>query len=90
MDKVTVLHPDALVVLGLLVQSDVCELLLEFECISHLVKQEGDHNIAPATVGQEALLLCIPYIDSELVAVRQSASEVSSERTREVEQRVDP
>lgn len=53
MDQITILHPDTLVVLGFLVERDVFELFLEGEGITHLIKEERNHNIAPPVVGLE-------------------------------------
>jgi hypothetical protein len=48
--QIAPLKPDALIVLGLLVESDVLKLLLEIQSISHLVEEESQKEISPAAL----------------------------------------
>jgi len=89
-DQVTVLHPNTLVVLSFLVQSNIGELLLEFESVTHLIKQESNHDVAPSTVRLEALCFSSFYASVELVTVRQGGREVGADEPSKVEPWVDP
>jgi hypothetical protein len=78
MYEITVLHPDALEVLGFFIQLDVFEFSLESERISHLVEEEGDHNVTKAVVGLKACLFSLNNTLIELVTVRQRGCKVST------------
>lgn len=70
MHEITVLHPDALVVLGFLIQFDVFEFRLEGERITHLVEEEGDHNFTKTVIGLKTCFFGVNNTLVELVAVR--------------------
>jgi hypothetical protein len=68
-DQVSVLHPDALVVLGLFVKLDVFELLLELKGVTHLIEQEGNHDVTPPVVRIKALSFGSYNASVELITV---------------------
>jgi len=89
-DQVAVLHPDALVVLCLLVELDVFELLLELEGVTHLVEKEGNHDVAPARVRIEALSFRSLNTCVELVTVWQGSCKIAADKSSEIQPWVHP
>ena len=78
MYEITVLHPNTLEVLGFFIQLDVFEFLLESERITHLVEEEGDHNVTKAVVGFKACLFGLNNTLIELVTVGQRVCKVAT------------
>lgn len=85
MHEIAVLHPHALVVLGFLVELDVFEFGLESKSITHLVEEEGNHDVAQAVVRLEARLLGSYNTGVELVTVGQRGREVATQQASEIE-----
>lgn len=79
MNQVSVLEPDALIVLGLLVQLDVGELLLELKRVTHLIEKESNNDVSPAVVRVEALRFSFSHIDAELITIRDSIGKMAAD-----------
>ena len=69
-DQISVLKPDGLVVLLLVVLLNTGELSLELESIAHLVEEEGKEELSPVIVeGDESVDFVLSHRLTEAVAV---------------------
>ena len=77
--------PHAIEVLLFLQVFNTCELGLEIECVTHLVEQEGQEEVADAVVeSQEASVLdCVETLD-EAIAIWERVSDGTTDDLRRI------
>ena len=91
MQQVAVLQPDTLIVLLFLVDSNIFELLLEIQGISHLVKQKRQKEIIPTFIEPfPPLLLSRPHRFVKHEALRRDITARTGHCSSKIQQRVEP
>lgn len=78
-------------VLRVLVQLDVDDSLLEVKCVTHLVEQKGQEEVAPVLVeGKPARIFFVDHTLSKLVAIWHDERHVPPDHSRDVQERIEP
>lgn len=81
----------AVIVLRLLCESDVGELFLEIQSVSHLIEKEGKEEITPVLFKSEPpFFLTVNNTTSKLVALWNNGRKIAANKTSDVQEGMEP